>query len=253
MRDLPADFFGIAVGSLGIFDVLSSGSRVTTILADSENDFPVMIEYPYGNGRVFGSTYALEYMHERSGLSESQQTYFSRVIDYLTEEFIYVPNWVEHPNSKIVVEPNQTKTVDLKLNASDVDEGKYEAYLYTQSNIRGVDTEISLAELSLDVRVVTSLDRRTSDIPQTVELSQNYPNPFNPTTTINYGIPNAGSVQLVVYNVLGQKIQTIVDTNQEAGRYVASFNASALSSGLYFYQLHLNGTVVDTKRMMLIK
>lgn len=83
-------------------------------------------------------------------------------------------------------------------------------------------------------------------------LDQNYPNPFNPSTTINYQVKEAGLVKLTVFNLLGQAVQTLVNEQKVNGAYSATFDASALSSGFYFYRLEVND-FTSTKRMMLIK
>ena len=83
-------------------------------------------------------------------------------------------------------------------------------------------------------------------------LSQNYPNPFNPTTKINFAIPKSGMVTLKVYNVLGKEVATLVNQNMTAGTYNYEFNASNLSSGIYFYKLDVNG-FSQVKKMSLVK
>jgi len=88
--------------------------------------------------------------------------------------------------------------------------------------------------------------------PTEYSLSQNYPNPFNATTTINYRLPADGYVSLEVYNVFGQKVATLVDETQEAGYESAVWDASSVSSGLYFYRLSA-GDYTETRRMMLVK
>ncbi len=96
------------------------------------------------------------------------------------------------------------------------------------------------------------------NIPNKFSLSQNYPNPFskgagaNPTTTISYSLSKAGNVQIVVYNLLGQKIATLVNARQAPGNYNISFNAKNLSVGTYFYTLRV-GDFVSTKKMVLLK
>ncbi len=92
------------------------------------------------------------------------------------------------------------------------------------------------------------------------ELMQNYPNPFNPTTTIKYSIPTITKgnlpqnirVTLDVYDVLGRKVATLVDKFQKAGNYSATFNASNLASGIYFYRLKA-GNFIGIKKMILLK
>lgn len=91
-----------------------------------------------------------------------------------------------------------------------------------------------------------------ASIPQEIYLSQNYPNPFNPSTTITYGIDVGGSVLLEVFDLLGRKVQILVDENLSAGQYQKSFDASRLSSGVYFYRLTTESKVI-TRRMTLIK
>jgi len=83
-------------------------------------------------------------------------------------------------------------------------------------------------------------------------LSQNYPNPFNPSTSIKYTITSRQFVQLKVYVVLGNEVATLVDEEKPAGSYEVEFNASKLSSGVYFYKIQA-GSYVETKKMILIK
>ena len=88
--------------------------------------------------------------------------------------------------------------------------------------------------------------------PTSYSLSQNYPNPFNPTTKINFSIPKSGMVSLKVYDILGKEVSTLVNQNISAGNYTYEFDASRLSSGIYFYRLNVNG-FSEVKKMSLIK
>ena len=83
-------------------------------------------------------------------------------------------------------------------------------------------------------------------------LYQNYPNPFNPITNIVYQIPKAGLVTINIFNVIGQKIKTLINSYQNKGKYTIKFNASDLSSGIYFYQLKAN-QFTDVKKLILMK
>lgn len=89
-------------------------------------------------------------------------------------------------------------------------------------------------------------------LPAKYELSQNYPNPFNPSTKLEFGIPEEGLVSLKVYDALGNELATLVNENKTAGRYTVNFNASNLSSGVYFYKLNA-GNFTDVKKMTLLK
>ena len=89
-------------------------------------------------------------------------------------------------------------------------------------------------------------------IPEKFELSQNYPNPFNPSTNINFSIPVSGNVKLSVYDVSGREVAVLVNKDLAAGTYKADFNASMLSSGVYFCRINA-GDFTDVKKMMLVK
>ena len=81
-------------------------------------------------------------------------------------------------------------------------------------------------------------------------LFQNYPNPFNSTSRIRYSIPEDGIVTIEIFNILGQKVSTILNKFQKANRYEVVFNGANLPSGIYFYQLKA-GNFVETKKMIL--
>ena len=89
-------------------------------------------------------------------------------------------------------------------------------------------------------------------IPAKFELSQNYPNPFNPSTNLEFGIPDLGFVSLKVYNASGREVATLVNELKAAGYYTVNFNASGLSSGVYFYTISA-GDFNVTKKMLLVK
>lgn len=88
--------------------------------------------------------------------------------------------------------------------------------------------------------------------PDNYKLSQNYPNPFNPVTKISYSIKEASNVKLVVYDLLGREVRTLVNEFEQPGTYEVVFNAEGLSSGIYFYKIFA-GEFSDTKRMILNK
>jgi hypothetical protein len=99
---------------------------------------------------------------------------------------------------------------------------------------------------------LTAVENNGKNLPASFSLSQNYPNPFNPSTVITYNVPKESQITLKVFNVLGQEVTTLVNSNQKAGTYNIMFNASKLSSGIYFYSLKANG-FTSTKKMMLVK
>jgi flagellar hook assembly protein FlgD len=99
-------------------------------------------------------------------------------------------------------------------------------------------------------------------IPTEYSLSQNYPNPFNPSTVIKYSIPSVAtghtpSVRLVIYDILGREVTTLVNEQQKPGYYKVNWDASNMPSGIYFYQIRIcsnaNNNFVRTNKMILMK
>ena len=135
-------------------------------------------------------------------------------------------------------EPTYYTFPDRKLNT-----GKYNYRLVQRDyNNRSVEHFLS--------------DEVTVGVPKKYALSQNYPNPFNPITKIDYDLPYNGKVNLVMYDITGRKIATIVNEVHTAGYYTTEFNASHLASGVYFYRIIAKGGKNDfimTKKMLMIK
>ena len=84
------------------------------------------------------------------------------------------------------------------------------------------------------------------------KLYQNYPNPFNPMTMINYQLPITSNVEINIYNLLGQKVATLVNQKQPAGNYHIQWDATGYSTGVYYYRLKA-GDLQQVKKMILIK
>ena len=112
----------------------------------------------------------------------------------------------------------------------------------------------NLYKMKSTYSVLTSINETqiSSSVPSGYDLSQNYPNPFNPSTLIKYSLPTEGNVTLKVYDQLGREVSTLSEGFKTAGVYEATFDASKLSSGVYFYKLASSGFEM-TKKMLLVK
>lgn len=109
------------------------------------------------------------------------------------------------------------------------------------------------ADLKIGSGVATSAPQQLSSVvPDGFTLEQNYPNPFNPATTISYQVQSQSQISLKVFDLLGKEVASLVNDRQPAGTYAVRFDASRLSSGLYFYTLTA-GNFIQTKKMLLLK
>jgi flagellar hook assembly protein FlgD len=89
-------------------------------------------------------------------------------------------------------------------------------------------------------------------IPDAFVLEKNFPNPFNPTTVIGYQLSAVSNVELSIYNILGEKVTTLVSEKQNAGHHQVEWNASGFASGVYYYRIEA-GEFVDVKKMVLLR
>ena len=109
-------------------------------------------------------------------------------------------------------------------------------------------------EIDLDNRNIESVSMENSLISSFI-LHQNFPNPFNPSTTIQYSTDSHSNIKIVIFNVYGQKIKTLVDRYESSGNHTVTWNATddngnEVSSGIYIYQLSANG--INTQKQMLL-
>ncbi|MBS1518737.1 MAG: T9SS type A sorting domain-containing protein [Bacteroidetes bacterium] len=136
---------------------------------------------------------------------------------------------------------NETKSYSF---TERVNTGKY-SYRLKQVDFNG---NFEYFNLSSEIEV---------GVPNAYKLSQNYPNPFNPSTKIDYDLPYDGKVSILLYDISGREVASLVNEVKTAGYYTATFNGANLASGMYFYRINATGTgnnnFVTTKKMVLIK
>lgn len=133
-------------------------------------------------------------------------------------------------------------------------------YQFTDNGVKG-NVLYRLKQIDFDGKFKYSneVSVAADESPRGYSLVQNYPNPFNPSTTIKYSVPEQSSIKISVYNQLGQQVAEVLRGVKDAGNYEQSFNASNLSSGVYFYKIEAasmqnpNNTFISTKKMILMK
>ena len=221
LLDVPFNQSNISTGSSNDYD------RILSVISD-----PVELVITDGSGRRLG---------------------YTEDTDVLTE----IPNsiWFGDADGIGYVFGEVQQPINLELTG--LDENYYVMVSVEDSGRTGgvvlegflADGEIINYQITLDP---VSVEQINSVIPQNFELAQNYPNPFNPTTKISWQSPVGGHQTIKVYDVLGNEVATLITEYREAGRYEITFNASDLSSGIYFYRLQA-GDFVETKKMILLR
>ena len=127
-------------------------------------------------------------------------------------------------------------------------------YNFTDYNLISGSYSYRLKQIDFDGTYEYSdiVEVEVNSIPTRFSLEQNYPNPFNPTTNFEFQIANSGFVNLKIFDVLGNKVETLVNEEKEPGLYKIKYDASRLSSGVYYYTLTANG-FTDTQKFILLK
>ena len=124
--------------------------------------------------------------------------------------------------------------------------------------MRIVDGELVVAThgrgvWSLDITELQTHSETVAEVPEAFVLEGNYPNPFNPSTTIGFSVPSESHIRLTVFDILGRKVATLTDQPYAPGRHSLDWNGSNVASGQYFYRLEVDGHMIDTKSMVLLK
>lgn len=109
----------------------------------------------------------------------------------------------------------------------------------------------SIDRMGYAEEVITGIETSDGTPPERFELKQNYPNPFNPATTITFSLTQSGFVTLKVYNILGKAVATLLEAHKPAGQYAVNFDASGLTSGIYYYTLTADGLKKSRKMVLL--
>jgi hypothetical protein len=147
-------------------------------------------------------------------------------------------------------------TCDAKRDAS----GTIQLFITTSEDISFSGGTLSpklsksapLSYKTVNVGIATKVNSQNDLLPNKYSLEQNYPNPFNPSTKISYSLPQAAKVTINVYNILGQQVAALLNSQKPAGKHAVTFDATNISAGLYFYEIKANN-FRSIKKMLLVK
>ncbi len=167
------------------------------------------------------------------------------------------PGWMEIFPREGVVHGGANEILNLKLRRNFLSKGMYQGDLVFKNWDENQVSPNSTIPVTLLIDSVTAVRERPASATLTFNLSQNYPNPFNQNTIIQYSLPKSSEVELVVFNLLGQKVRTLVNQTQKAGYKIVFWDGKndkgeVVASGVYFYKLEY-GDYRQTKKMLLLK
>jgi hypothetical protein len=155
------------------------------------------------------------------------------------------------PVANLVFQIDDPSVKDIQLEASVMEKPGHSLMFVYHTNDNGVLGQYTETP-EFTPTTVSMSTVAGGNLPNTFALNQNYPNPFNPTTEISFDLPKSSHVELTVYNVLGQEVTTLINRDMEAGSHSIEWDASNVSSGVYFYRINAD-SFNQTKKMMLLK
>jgi hypothetical protein len=206
--------------------------------------------------------------HQSTGISsilliESEELYYGDEIGVWSADGVLVGSSVALSGKAVVTVWGKNEfltdngfgaVIDDPLRLTLWSTGDREEYILDVKSIRSIDNDDKVGGALIyepnAIKIVSV--EIVENVPLRYHLEQNYPNPFNPSTTIQYELPLDAQVTLEIYNILGQKVRTLVDDVQTAGYYEIIFNSDNLASGVYFYRLNA-GNYTDIKKMILLR
>jgi subtilisin family serine protease len=258
---------------------LGTGPEGSALLGSFDADHPIMAEASIALGEVLGNTTVAPGAHwvadwnngfpfiatSRGGQIVAMNVFFGDgqywdgdipLILHNTLLWVTGVRWLHAQPNHGVVGPHQTVTTKILFDTKEVGPGSYTALLrVTHNDPAATPIEIPVS-LNVDSTLVAS-GAGELPTPARYALEPNRPNPFNPVTTIAYDLQSAGRSRLIVYDVSGAQVRTLVDASQPAGSYSVTWDGRddsgrPAASGVYFYRL-TSGTFAQTRKMVLLK
>jgi hypothetical protein len=243
LRRTTTDSVRVIKLAAAVSDTTGTGLRCTS--NGKAKDFVFVYDNTVNTGRPLSGTF-IEGDGTANTTANSYASFYSTSVNEVSGAFgLVLPNAL--PNGVRLVEERSLSTGKVVGSGTDAD-GVWPSGTNTV-NPAGGTTELVLA--SSDVHLLTAV-RNTETAPQTSMLGQNYPNPFNPATTIAFTLPKDDDVTLDVMNILGEHMATLTHGRVSAGTHTVNFDASRLTSGIYFYRLSA-GSFTRTQKMILAK
>jgi hypothetical protein len=225
-----------------------SGQGIYTFEAILTADGEIVYQYESLEGEVASNTVGIE---DGNGMVGLQVAYNEPYVENsLAVKFVPPTIWLTADPLSGYVMPGSSQDIAVTFDATELDEGQYLGSLNITCN-DPAHPEMAAA-CTLTVREQTLVDDPSAAVPAKFSLSQNYPNPFNPSTSLSYALPEDCHVKIEIFDILGRRIETLVDAWQPAGNYTVLWNGEGKSSGLYFYRIDA-GEFSAARKMLLLR
>jgi hypothetical protein len=260
----PADVEEIAYDDGSIDDVFELGMDTMLVVKISPSTYPAKLEALRFWGQWAGDAYRIKIFADDNGMpGDSWLRIEPPVTSILGWNTFKVTNPITQTQSGIVLEEGESLWIGVKGATADFPAwlgmdmtGDYSGLATMQVPGGGWTSIVPIMSGNPMIRGYFDIDidlTATDEVvPANYMLAQNYPNPFNPVTTIRFELREAGMTKLEIFDITGRHVRTLVNNQMEAGAYNLKFDASALSSGIYFYRM-TSGSFTDIKKMSLLK
>jgi hypothetical protein len=165
----------------------------------------------------------------------------------------FTRSWLSASPEFGITIPDMTDTVMVTFDGSWLDIGDYTGTITVDGFDIYHDEPTVTIPVTMHISDQVGVDEQIAgDLPREFSLSQNYPNPFNPQTAVKYALPRDSHVKIEIFDLLGRKVQTLVNEDKEAGVHEVIWNADRAASGIYFYRMETEG-FTRTNKMLLLR
>jgi len=217
-----------------------SNSQLSTYIYDSFNNLSSKFTENWEDGSWINA-YINSYTYD---INNNKTSRLYQVWDNNMWNSYFQNNFTYNSNNDMVFASNE-------IFSSAID--KYTETAFSFSDVQGNLYNLQGVRIEGFYSIITGIDEAYEYIPSDYYLSQNYPNPFNPTTTIKFGLPERGFVDLRVYNILGQEVARLVNKELAPGYHEVNFGQNNIASGIYIYRIDVKGKFNSVKKMLMIK
>ncbi len=250
-------------GTIRLMDYIEEASSAQAIILTNEGNLISSICYgtnDYTNKNFIYTKSLLDTLWQNAGYVNSNMSRSKEMLISSDDHLHFVENefsinaniiYTTNVSGSFLREVVQSDTANYSYGPFDVElyNNRFIYSVYGKSNTENFYNYIYFQSRQIE----TGIDDPELTLPATATLNQNYPNPFNNETEITFSIPKASEIQLNIYNIKGEIVKSLLNKKMNKGIHSVNFQANVLNTGIYFYQLVVNGKILQTKSMLYLK